>query len=230
MSRAVQTQDMVLVHSALLREIAALPALVLEAADHARRARVARHAREMLDVLRNHHTCEDLMLWPLLRERATIGADHLDRMERQHLRVEASVGTVRLTLDGWVHTGAPEAAERIVLCLNDVRDQLREHHVDEEELILPLAAQCLTQGEWDAIGRTAMERTRPDRRLRLLGHLLEEADDHERREMLATIPLGARVAFRLVGRRLFARGCVEVRGAGAAAPHRPAARRRRSAT
>ena len=65
------TSDMVIVHRMFRRECALLPQLVaaVPAGDVARARTVARHAREVLDMLHHHHLGEDELLWPRLSAR-----------------------------------------------------------------------------------------------------------------------------------------------------------------
>jgi hypothetical protein len=66
----VDTHDMVLIHRVIRREVGQLPRLFRTAAnDPARSKIIGGHAREMLQVLHTHHTGEDELLFPLLRER-----------------------------------------------------------------------------------------------------------------------------------------------------------------
>lgn len=71
------TRDVVLVHRVFRREFGLLPLMVRGVADgDARRAdRVARHAREMTEVLHHHHHREDEPLWPRLLQRTPVDAD-----------------------------------------------------------------------------------------------------------------------------------------------------------
>jgi hypothetical protein len=50
------------------------------------------------------------------------------------------------------------------------------------------------------------------RRLVILGHITEEADDAERQTFMQVIPAPARLAYKLVGRRQFTRETAAIRG------------------
>lgn len=215
MSSTVNTQEMVLVHRALRRELGALPGLVRDAADAARRRRVADHAREVLEFLHTHHHGEDELLWPLLRERAPLEGDLVQRMERQHRSVAAALGTVDSALGPWAASGDPATAERIATAIEGMLDVLLEHLAMEEAHILPLVARYITPAEWAELGKHGMAATPPQRRMVLLGHVLEEADDDERREMLRGMPLPVRLLYLLVGRRKFAKDVATIRVAAA---------------
>lgn len=213
MSSTVNTQEMVLVHRALRRELSALPTLVRGATDAPRRRRVAQHVREMLHFLHTHHQGEDELLWPLLRLRAPLDADLVERMESQHRSVAAALGTVEAALDSWESAGDTATAERIASTVEGMLDVLFDHLANEEQHILPLVAQHVTPAEWAELGKHGMAQIPPPRRMVLLGHVLEEADAAERREMLSSMPLPVRALYLLVGRRKFAKEVAVVRGA-----------------
>ena len=71
--------------------------------------------------------------------------------------------------------------------------------------MLPLVAQHPTAAEWDQLGGRGMASTPKARLLVLLGHILEDATEQERRMFLSLAPAPARLLHRLVGRRRFER-------------------------
>jgi hypothetical protein len=79
---------MVLIHRVIRREFGLLPRLFRSAANDRPRSKViGAHAREMLHFLHTHHTGEDELLFPLLRERAALDPELMDRMDAQHAQV-----------------------------------------------------------------------------------------------------------------------------------------------
>ena len=73
---------MVLIHRVIRREFGQLPRLFRSAAnDRARSEVIGAHAREMLHFLHTHHTGEDELLFPLLRERAALDPELMDNMD-----------------------------------------------------------------------------------------------------------------------------------------------------
>ena len=69
--------EMYLVHTMLRREFSLLPDLIRGADrnDAKRRALIGAHAQLVCQILHTHHEGEDLVLWPLLLERAEAGGD-----------------------------------------------------------------------------------------------------------------------------------------------------------
>ena len=202
----VDTSEMLLIHRVIRREIGRLPALVRAAAgDPARAARVGAHATEMLHFLHSHHHGEDELLYPLVRERVSLDADLMERMDAQHLQVAEAVTAVEAELPAWTTSADAATGERIAARLDAVLPVLIDHLAEEETELLPVVATTVTQAEWDQLGKHGLASIRPPRRLVILGHILEESDDAERARFLRKVPAPARLAFRLVGRRQHAR-------------------------
>lgn len=210
---AVDTHDMLLIHRVVRREIGQLPAQFRRAAGDPERARrLTVHANEMIDFLHTHHTGEDEHLWPVLRPRVTLEADLIDRMEGQHEAIAAAIAAVRQDLATWATTADAEVAERMASRLEAANGIMIDHLAEEEEQILPLAAQHLSQKEWDQLGKHGFGAIPGKRRLVILAHILEEADEDERRTFLKVVPPPARVAYKLLGRRQHARETAVIRG------------------
>ena len=127
-------RDMYVVHRAFRREFGLLPDLIRDviSGDVARAEVVASHLDLVLAGLHMHHTGEDVVLWPLLVDRAAPSGDLIATMEAQHHAVDeyadligplglgphvdvdtsVPVGDDRLTtvVDWLVDHGAPRAA------------------------------------------------------------------------------------------------------------------------
>ena len=216
-NRRIDTSDMLPIHRLIRREIGRLPALIRAADEPARAARIAAHAREMLDLLQTHHTGEDELLWPVLRSRVSLDDDLIDRMEAQHGEIAAAVADVRRWLPGWASSADPETGEKMAARLEAAGPVLAAHLAEEEERILPLAAAHLSQPEWDALGKHGFAAVPGRRRLVILGHILLETDEAERSRFLRKVPPPARLAFSLIGWRQHARESAAIHGRAARA-------------
>src|SRR4051794_18983408 len=98
----IDVHDMVVVHRVFRRELVALPLLVrgVGDGDRERAAIVADHARLVSTGLRIHHTGEDVLLWPLLHDRAA--ADELvDTMEAQHAGIQTALERADALVEQW---------------------------------------------------------------------------------------------------------------------------------
>lgn len=208
----VDTHEMVLIHRVLRREFGQLPRLFRAAAgDRARSKVIGAHAREMLTFLHTHHTGEDELLFPLLRERAVLDQELMHRMDAQHAQVDDAVTAIDAELSAWTASADAAAGERMAARVDAMMPTLIEHLAEEEQEILPIASLTLTQGEWDALGKHGMSAIPLTRRLVILGHITEETDDAERRRFMKVLPAPARVAYKLIGHRQFTRATGEIR-------------------
>jgi hemerythrin-like domain-containing protein len=210
---AVDTHEMVLIHRVLRREFGLLPRLLRSAAgDPARSKVIGAHAREMLDFLHTHHTGEDELLFPLLRDRAVLDPELMDRMDAQHTQVDDAVKALEAELPAWTTSAAPDAGERMAARVEATMPTLIAHLAEEEEKLLPIVSVTVTQSEWDALAKHGMSAIPLTRRLVILGHITEEASETERQRFMQVIPAPARLAYKLIGHRQFTRETTAIRG------------------
>ncbi|WP_405946162.1 hemerythrin domain-containing protein [Streptomyces prunicolor] len=207
--------DMVVVHRTFRQACAELPELVrgLRPGDTARAELVVDEVRFMLMGLEAHHVSEDEFLWPRLAARTAGQAETIARMEQQHHRLEELVTQVTGALDQLA------ADPRQPLC-GQVADRLAElgavltAHMDEEEnTILPLAAEHLTVAEWEELGEISLAKIEKKHLLRAFSALMAVATPEEQQTLLTKAPLPARVLWRLTGRRSHTRREARLRGA-----------------
>ncbi len=209
----VDTHEMVLMHRVLRREFGQLPRLFRAAANNRARSKViGAHAREMLDFLHTHHAGEDELLFPLLRERATLDPELMDRMDAQHAQVDHAVVALGKDLPAWTATADAATGERMAALIDATMPALIDHLTEEEEKLLPIVSVTLTQKEWDALGKHGMSAIPLTRRLVILGHITEETDEAERQRFLQVVPAPARLAYKLIGHRQFTRETAAIRG------------------
>ncbi|WP_214105275.1 hemerythrin domain-containing protein [Acrocarpospora catenulata] len=210
-------QEMVIIHRMFRRESRVLPDAVrrVAAGDAARAGIVAAHYRQYAHSLHHHHTNEDELLWPKLLARVDLEAELVLRMEAQHEVVAGTLNRVSELLPEWERTADPVVRDEIVAELGRHRDALIEHLDEEEQHILPLVSEHLTVPEWQALGERAqaeLAKESPERQLLTLGAILEEITPEERERFLADLPLPAKVMWRLIGRRRYARRMSLIRG------------------
>jgi len=201
------THDMVVVHRAFRREFALLPRMVraVPPGDFAQVGVICTHAREMITMLHHHHTGEDELLWPRLRERVEIDADLVDRAEAQHEVISRLMAELDDALRRFAETADPRSGSELASVLDQVSIALNEHLEEEEKLILPIVAVTLSVAEWEQLAEAGMASMSKPRLLVLLGHILEDADEQERAAFLEHVPLPARIGYRLIGHRRYLR-------------------------
>ena len=211
----VDTREMVVIHRVFRRELGLLPRLIrgVPDGDTARAARVTEHLVDVTTGLTTHHTGEDELLWPLLLERVTLEAGLVRRMEAQHEVVHERIGETQQMAARWAEHADVPSRDELAVAVDQMYAALVEHLDDEEQLVLPIVAEHITQPEWDALGdhgRASLPKGKKS--LLFLGAILEDATDEERAEFLARVPLPGRVMWRLAGQRAYAREIHQVRG------------------
>jgi hypothetical protein len=163
---------MVLIHRVIRREFGQLPRLFRSAANDRPRSKViGAHAREMLHFLHTHHTGEDELLFPLLRQRAALDPELMDRMDAQHAQVNDAVAAVGAELPAWTASADAAAGERMAALIDATMPTLIDHLAEEEQKLLPIGSVTLTQSEWDALGKHGMSAIPVTRRLVILADL-----------------------------------------------------------
>ncbi|MGW1784642.1 hemerythrin domain-containing protein [Streptomyces sp. NPDC002143] len=199
--------DMVVVHRTFRKSCAELPDLVcgLRPGDTARAALVVDAVRFMLVGLEAHHVSEDEFLWPRLAARTAGQAEAIARMEEQHHRLEELVTQVTAALDGLAADPRPPLCEQVAAQLTELGSVLNAHMDEEENTILPLAAECLSVAEWEELGEISLAKLEKKHLLRAFSALMAVATPEEQRALLTKAPLPARVLWRLSGRRSHAR-------------------------
>ncbi len=132
---AADTHEMDVIHRAFRRESQLLGELITAVpdGDTGRAALLSRHLAWYRAGLTNHHHGEDELLWPLLRQRAEVGAEIVVRMERQHARVADSLADVLGVLPAWQASAATGRRDELVTALDaQLLVQAREAGVVEE--------------------------------------------------------------------------------------------------
>jgi iron-sulfur cluster repair protein YtfE (RIC family) len=146
---------MLAAHAALRRDLVRLAqvAAVADLSDPVRLAAVKAGWETFKRQLHLHHTAEDDIVWPALRERLGHSAQAqsvLDEMEDEHELIDPLLDAV----DGELFSatagisgpvGLTEATEVLAACLT-------AHLGHEERDALPLIGVALTAGEWRSVG------------------------------------------------------------------------------
>lgn len=209
------TRDMVVVHRVFRREFRLLPQMVrrTEPGDRERAASVADWAIEQCEFLHHHHTNEDELVWPRLRERTPMRVELAQTMEAQHAAVSSLLDPVVGLARRWRDEPTVANREVLALALDPIAGVLSEHLDLEEREILPLIRAHMTAAEYGELGERGRAAIAPARMAVVLGAMLEEATPDEVVMMTAPMPLAARAMFALVGRRQYRSAMRSLRGA-----------------
>jgi hemerythrin-like domain-containing protein len=211
--RPHSTQEMIAVHRVFRRESALMPQLVRAVPDGntSRATLIAEAFRDYQLGLHIHHTGEDTFVWPLLLARVDLDAEMVLRMEPEHEVLARSMEEVDRALPAWEAVPSAATAGPVLAALSTHRDVLHEHLADEETNILPLIEEHLTVAEWAKLGQHFAKTAPANKRLLFLGALLEEVDPAESAILLGALPPPVRLAWRLIGRRQYARRLTLIR-------------------
>ncbi|WP_327365071.1 hemerythrin domain-containing protein [Streptomyces sp. NBC_01217] len=198
-------RDMYMAHAMLRREFRLLPQLVrdVKPSDVERAKAVGAHADHICFLLHLHHEGEDLLLWPLLLERAgDKAAAIVPTMEEQHGAIERHYTEVTELLPQWRATA--QQGERLAGAIERLLSALVEHLMLEEKEILPLAGQYVTAAEWKQLGAHGMAKTPPETMPLALGMAMYEADPEVFEDLLADVPEPARLVLTDSAQRAYA--------------------------
>ncbi|WP_066365434.1 hemerythrin domain-containing protein [Herbidospora mongoliensis] len=209
-------QEMVMIHRLFRRESKLMPELFrrVRAGDVARAALMVEHYRGYADGLHGHHTNEDDLLWPKLLARVTLEADLVKRMEHQHDYIADTMRRIGELLPGFERTADPVLRDRLADLLTDHHQALVEHLGEEETHILPLVSEHITVAEWKELGERGMKESSGGsmkQQLIVLGAILEDATPEERAHFMGNLPVPAKIAWNLAGRRLYVKRSALIR-------------------
>jgi hemerythrin-like domain-containing protein len=205
--------EMYLIHTMLRREFSLLPDLIRGADqnDAKRKGLICAHARLMCQILHSHHESEDLVLWPLLLERAGAEATAIVAvMEKQHHAIAAAHDEALHWLGNWCRFGRD--GEGLATVLDDLLRVMTEHTAFEERAVLPLAERYVTAAEWVRMGQHGMDTFRKRLLPLAFGMLMYEGDPAVVRRTLSNVPLPARLLMPIIAPRAYSRHARRIHG------------------
>lgn len=208
------TQEMVMIHRVFRREATQLQQYVdaVGEGDVVRARQLAGVIREYIGGLHHHHSGEDELIWPLLRERVRIHDDLVTLMETQHEALDGTLTEIQEVLPRWEAAATAADRDALVVAFAEHQRILGQHLSDEEGLVMPLVEEHLTLPEWEKVGKNGLEGMPKDRVFLALGAILEDATPQERAEFMRKVPLPGRIAWRLIGQRQYRTWRAAVRG------------------
>jgi hypothetical protein len=193
---------MLAAHAALRRDLAQLAqaAAFADLPDPGRRASVRAGWELFKRQLRLHHTAEDDVVWPALRERLP-HSDHahsvLDAMESEHQQIDPLLAAVD---DAFARAEAGHRAD--ARAIGDVTDALATsltgHLAHEERDGLPLISVALTSAEWRRVGFRIVRKNGLSAGGEMFAWLADGADRDQAVAAIGTLPPPARLAYRAI--------------------------------
>jgi hemerythrin-like domain-containing protein len=200
---------MLAAHAALRRDLALLAqaAAFADLPDPVRRASVQAGWELFKRQLHLHHTAEDAIVWPALRQRLT-RSEHaqsvLDAMEAEHQQIDPLLAAVD---DAFGRAGDGHQAD--VRALGDAADALATsltgHLAHEERDGLPLIGLALTSAEWRGVGFAIVRKNGLSAGGEMFAWLADGADPDQAAAAIGTLPPPARLAYRAIWKPRYAR-------------------------
>lgn len=107
-----------------------------------------------------HHPKEDQYLFPLLRKRSPSIHTVLDELESEHRMGAHLIGNVYKALSAYEFMGRSELSNFSTVLRHYVAFE-RDHAMEEERRVLPMAQEHLLQEDWDHIDRAFADNSDP---------------------------------------------------------------------
>jgi hypothetical protein len=208
------TSDMPCVHRVFRSSLASGPDFVASAAgSDERRALIANYYVNLIAFLEVHHEGEEMLVFPLLSERAGDDRSEVDKSTRQHAEVVALMEGVKSRMGEWDSAGEAKAAAAAA-SLRALDEVLIPHLDDEESTIVPLASRYLTPQEWGQLPGHAMGHFGGDKIWLIIGLIRENFSEAQRQMMLEKMPPPARQMWESMGQADFTDLIAQVRQTG----------------
>ncbi len=199
---------MLAAHEALRRDLtglahaAAAQTMGSGRGDPARRQAVQRGWEVFQRQLHIHHTAEDELVWPALRDRlaaSDAARSVLDAMEAEHQQIDPLLAAVdrAMSQPGGDDGSMADTVDVLTMALHG-------HLAHEERDALPLIGTALTAAEWRAVGRTIGVRNLR-RAPEMFAWMLDGAPPEQAAAATGQLPPPARLLYRAVWRPRFAR-------------------------
>ena len=181
--------DMYAVHRALLGALDAAPKCVVNAGhDSERVAVVGSFIENVIEFLHVHHTGEDELVYPLLEQRCAESRSELERIDDQHKSLYAPMDAGRSAVTAWRAEPSTDNASAVIDAVGSIAETLRPHLVEEETVVLPLAAMWISPEEWGEQAGHNMMSFQGDKPWLPIGLIREQLDHEHRDGMLAGMP------------------------------------------
>jgi hypothetical protein len=201
-------------HDALRRDLVSLArtATAANLSDPAKAQSIAAGWAVFKRQLHLHHTAEDELIWPALRERLGTSENALSvlaEMEAEHEQIDPLLAAVddafaRQPADG-LGVGDLPGADRLAGVIDALASTVTGHLTHEERDGLPLIGAALTAAEWRRVGVRIARKNGLSGGSELFAWMLDGAEPDQVRATVRQLPPPVRLLYRAVLRPRFAR-------------------------
>lgn len=193
------------VHRVFLWAYDEAPGLVrsVTAGDRGRSAYVGDVLGNIDKLLHVHHEGEDMLMYPKLAARAPACALHVEEMLGQHAAVGERLIEIAPIREDWGRTADPALAEDLAAKYQSLSTLLKSHLRREVTEVTPAVEKVITEKEMEEMASHGVDAFDKKVVLAYLGMILATNPLPEQREFMRDIPFPIRIAYRLVGKRLY---------------------------
>lgn len=186
---------MLAAHAAFRRDLVRLAhATTAQQPGPARQAAIQAGWETFKRQLHLHHTAEDTVIWPALRQRLAHSAHAqsvLDAMEEEHQRIDPLLAAVDAEFAESDGSSPGDATDALT-------SQLTAHLTHEERDGLPLIGVALTAAEWRSVGFKIARGNGLSEAGEMFAWLADGADKDTAAAAIATLPPPVRVLYRAI--------------------------------
>lgn len=195
------------IHRVFLWAYDEAPGLVRSAGpgDTARAAYVGEVLGNFDKILHIHHEGEDLLMYPQLAERAPACALHVEQMLEQHRQVARRLEEIEPLRIRWMESAGAEARDDLAERYEDLSSVLNVHLRREVTEVMPAVDKVMTEKELTMAAEHGTGHFSKKFLVGYLGMVLATNPPGEREELFKEMPAPVRVAYRVVGRRMYRR-------------------------
>ena len=177
--RPADARDMFAAHTMIRREFGLMAALVraVPAGDTPRVTLITDHFALVGSFLNGHHAGEDKHIWPHLLQRCPDRCGPIVAvMEEQHDAVHSALLEAGQAAVAWSGRASADARDALADAIDALLPVTTEHLAVEEERVVPLIEQYLTQAEYAAVAQEQGADAPPDKLPVLFGMFMYETD------------------------------------------------------
>lgn len=142
-------------------------------------------------------------MYPALTERAPGCAMHVELMLAQHRQVAERLEEIEPLREQWVRTADPDVRDRLAERYASLDELLKVHLRREVTEVMPAVDKVLSDDEMAAMVKHSTDSFDAKVMLAYLGMVLATNPPGEREEFFKEVPVPIRLAYRLMGRRLY---------------------------